>query len=152
MKVFEFLNQHRIPFELVPHQEAYDSQHLAHALHVPGEQVAKTVLIRANSGYTYIVAVLPATKRIDMQKLSHAFGESHIALATELEIKDFCKDCELGVLPPFGTQYCLKTVVDQSLASAEYIYFEAETHREAIRMKYKDFQRVEEPLTASFAV
>lgn len=110
------------------------------------------MLLRANGGFTYVVAVLPATKQIDMHRLSHAFGDSKMELATELEIKEHCPDCEMGVLPPFGTQYCMKTIVDESLATDKDIYFEGDTHHEAIRMKYEDFRRAEEPLTASFAV
>lgn len=152
MKVVEFLKQRNVPFEIVPHPQVFDAQHLAESLHVRGREVAKTVLLRADRGYMYVVAVLPATKRVDLQKLSHAFGDCKMELATEVEIHDRCPDCEMGVLPPFGTPFGMKAVVDESLAMDEEIYFEGDTHHEAIRMKYADFQEVERPVRALFAV
>jgi Ala-tRNA(Pro) deacylase len=97
------------------------------------------------------VAVLPATHHIDFALASEALGGSKLALATEVEIADHCPDCELGVLPPFGSQYGMKTIVDESLAKDEQIVFEGNTHHDAIRMKFRDFQQIEHPLIVRFA-
>jgi Ala-tRNA(Pro) deacylase len=67
-----FLVDKGIAFEMVSHRDTYDSQHLAEAMHVPGRHVAKTVLLRADRGFAYVVAVLPATKLVDLQRLSAA--------------------------------------------------------------------------------
>ncbi len=96
--------------------------------------------------------MLPATKTIDFEKVSAALGGGKIELAHEFEIKEHCSDCELGVLPPFGSQYGMKTLVEKSLTKDEVIVFEGNRHDEAIRMSYEDFQNIEEPLVASFAV
>lgn len=152
MNVREFLSDRQVAYDTIAHRDTYDAQRLAQELHTPGREVAKTVLLRADSGYTYIVAVLPATKTIDFEKVSTAFGGSKIELATELEIKQHCPDCEMGALPPFGTQYGMKTVVEESLTTDEEIVFEGNNHHEAIRMRFEDFQHVEEPLIAQFAV
>jgi Ala-tRNA(Pro) deacylase len=145
-----FLQRRRVPFELVSHPAAFDAQHLAQALHTPGREVAKTVLLRANHGYRYIVAVLPATHRIDFAKLSEFLGETHLELATEVEIAERCPDCEFGVLPPFGSHYGAETIVDESLTEDEYISFESDSHTEAIRMKYSEYYDFEHPLVARF--
>jgi Ala-tRNA(Pro) deacylase len=151
MNVADFLKQHNVPFECVHHEVSFDAQHLAHAVHTPGQEVAKTVLLRANGGYRYLVAVLPATKQIDFQKLSAALGGSKICLATELEISCHCPDCEMGVLPPFGSQYGMMTLVDESLTKDTQIVFEGNTHEDAIRMKFEDFRRIEVPLIVDLA-
>lgn len=151
MNVREFLTAKRVPYEALDHPVTYDAQRLAQTLHVPGQQVAKTVLLRADGGYSYIVAVLPATKTVDFSQVSSALGGSKIELATELEIQQHCPDCEMGALPPFGTQYGMKTLVEESLAQDESIVFEGNTHHEAFRMRYADFQRIEQPLVAQFA-
>ncbi|MCA9123878.1 MAG: YbaK/EbsC family protein [Planctomycetaceae bacterium] len=152
MNVQELLRERHVPYEAITHRDVYDAQRLAQELHVPGREVAKTVLLRADHAYAYIVAVLPATKTIDLQKVSDAFGGSKIELATELEIKERCFDCEMGVLPPFGSQYDMKTLVEESLTQDEEIVFEGNDHHEAIRMRYEDFHHIEEPLVARFAV
>lgn len=151
MKVAEYLEKHRVPYHLIPHREAFDAQRMAHVLHVPGQEVAKTVLLRANGGYVYVVAIVPASKVVDFHKVSQVLGGCKLQLATEVEIAERCPDCEFGVLPPFGSQYGMKTIVDESLTQDDEIVFEGSTHREAIRMKFSDFQQMEEPLVAPIA-
>lgn len=147
----QFLQERRVPFEVVAHPVTFDAQHLAQSLHTPGREVAKTVLLRADHAYRYFVVVLPATHRIDLKKLSEFLGEAHVELATEVEIAEHCPDCEFGVLPPFGSHYGAETIVDSSLAADEYITFESESHTEAIRMRYAEFYDVEHPLVADIA-
>jgi Ala-tRNA(Pro) deacylase len=151
MSIKHFLQRRHIPFEVVSHPEAFDAQHLAQALHTPGREVAKTVLLRADRDYSYVVAVLPATHRIDFAALSTFLGGTSVELASEAEIAKRCPDCEVGVLPPFGSHYGAKTIVDQSLTEDECISFESDSHTEAIRMKYSDYYDFEHPLVAKFA-
>ena len=70
MSMKHFLQRRHVPFEAIEHKAAYDAQHLAQALHTPGREVAKTVLLRADHDYAYVVAVLPATHRIDFEALT----------------------------------------------------------------------------------
>ncbi len=151
MSMKQFLQRRRVPFEAIEHPEAFDAQHLAQALHTPGREVAKTVLLRADHNYSQVVAVLPATHRIDFEALSTFLGGTSLELATEVEIAERCADCEFGVLPPFGSHYGAQTIVDQSLTQDEYISFESDSHTEAIRMKYSDYYDFEHPLVARFA-
>ena len=152
MNVQQFLSDKHTHYEAIPHRETFEAQRLARELHTPGSQVAKTVLLRADHGFRYIVAVLPAPKTIDFEKVSCALGGAQIELAPESEIRAHCPDCEEGALPPFGSAYGMKTLVDESLATEEEIVFEGNNHHEAIRMRYADFHRIEEPLTTQFAI
>lgn len=147
-----FLLDNHIDFETISHPDTYDSQHLAEATHVPGRRVAKTVLLRADRGFAYVVAVLSATRNVDLQLLSAALGGSRLEFASEAEIAEHCPDCEFGVLPPFGSQYGIRTIIDTELAREEWMIFEGSTHHDAVRMSVADFMRVEQPLAASFAV
>ena len=151
MHVSRFLNDRGVTFQSIDHPAAYDAQRFAQAVHTPGREVAKTVLLRAEGGYVFVVAVLPADRQIDFQKAAKVLGGGTLELASEEEISRRCPDCEMGVLPPFGSQYGMKTMVDRSLCEDDDIVFEANTHREAIRMKFSDYRRLEQPLVASFA-
>jgi Ala-tRNA(Pro) deacylase len=146
MNAVEFLEKQNVEFRVLPHAETFSAQRLAASLHVPGNEVAKTVLLRAGSGHRYFVAVLPATKSIDLAIASAALGGNNVHLATEIEMSSHCPDCEFGVLSPFGSQYAMETIVDESLTQDENIVFEANTHHEAIQMKFTDFRRIENPL------
>jgi Ala-tRNA(Pro) deacylase len=151
MNVAEFLDERNVKFDILPHREEYSAQRIAESLHISGKEVAKTVLLRANGGFRYFVAVLPATKSIDLAAASTALGGSRVQLATEVEISSHCPDCEFGVLPPFGSQYAMKTIMDESLLPNEDIVFEGNTHHEAIRMKVSEFCRIENPLILRLA-
>ena len=150
MNVAKFLEQGHYQFKRVEHRPAYSAQRLAHELHVPGREVAKTVLLRADGGRELVVAVLPASKKIDFQKASQLLGGAKIELATEFDISAHCPDCDFGVLPPFGSRYGMKTIVDSSLAEDEDIWFEGNTHDEAIQMKFDEYRRLEQPMVAPF--
>ena len=150
MKVDKVLTDKGVPHDVIPHRDTYDAQRMAQTLHVSGREVAKTVLLRADGGGAYVVAVLPANRTIDFERARAALGAEQVELANELELAEHCPDCELGALPPFGSHYGMKTIVDQSLAEDEQIVFEGNTHHEAIRMRFADFQQLENPALASF--
>jgi Ala-tRNA(Pro) deacylase len=146
MNVQAFLTANEVNYQVLEHPPTGDAQHMAHALHVPGHLVAKAVLLRANHGYRYVTAVIPATRRLDLEVASRSFGQSELQLASETEVSQVCPDCEAGVLLPFGSQYGVKTLVDSSLEKTEEIIFEGNRHAESIRMKFADFCRLESPL------
>ena len=148
MNIADFLQDQNVEFELSPHRDTYDAQRMAATIHVSGREVAKTVLLRVDE--SYVVAVLPANKAIDFDQAAGLLGARKVELATEIEISEHCPDCEIGALPPFGSQYGMKTLVDESLAEDEEIVFEGNTHHEAFRVSYEDFHRLEEPLVGKF--
>ena len=151
MTVAAFLEERRCRFERVPHQPTYSAQRMAHEIHVPGREVAKTVLLRADGDCDFVVAVLPANMNINPARVAFQVG-GKVELATEFEIASQCPDCEFGALPPFGSRYGMKTLVDSSLAQDEEIVFEGDTHHEAIRMPFDEYEQLERPMIASFAV
>lgn len=149
MKVQEFLSANHVPFQVLEHPPTTDAQHMAHAVHVSGNKVAKAVLLSANHGYRYVTALVPASRRIDLDVASQAFGQADFRLATTAEIAEVCPDCERGVVLPFGSQYGVTTVVDSAFEKADEIVFEGNNHEESIRMKFADFCRLESPLILS---
>jgi Ala-tRNA(Pro) deacylase len=154
MNIPTFLEEQNCSFERIPHDPTYSAQRLAGELHIKGCEVAKTVLLRVNAkgGHQFVVAVLPAIKQVDFKQAAKVLAANKVRLATEIEIAEHCPDCDFGILPPFGSRYGMKTIVDSGLAADEEIWFEGNTYREAIRMKFDDFQRVEHPRVVSFAV
>lgn len=157
MQVREFLRDQQVAFDVIEHDPTYDASRMAQAVHVAGEEVAKTVLLRTREegldyvNFKYVVAVLPATHAVDFDLAAEALGVAQVELASESEIDAQCPDSESGVLPPFGSQYDMQTIVDESLTEDEEIVFEGNTHQESIRMRYADFDALEQPFIARFA-
>jgi len=149
MNIPAFLEEQHCSFAVMPHLTTYTAQEMAHELHVPGREVAKTVLLRA--GGEFVVALVPANNRVNLDRAAELLGADSVELASEAEITAHCSDCELGALPPFGSRYGMKTIVDEGLARDEQIVFESNTHDEAIRMQFDEYRRLEEPLIGAFA-
>jgi Ala-tRNA(Pro) deacylase len=152
MDIKAFLRERKVAFEVLPHPHSEGAAQLAHAVHVSGSQVAKSVLLHANHSFKDVVAVIPADRYVDAASVSRMFGGAEIRFANEEDIAIHCPDCERGVLPPFGSQYNMRTVVDESLANKTYIVIEGNSHDEALRIKWKDFSHLESPLVGSIAV
>ena len=91
-------------------------------------------LVARRGGPAFVVAVLPANRAVDFELAADVLGGGQVELATERDVAQHCPDCETGVLSPFGRQYGMKTMVDESLLEDEEIIFEGNTHHEAIRM------------------
>jgi Ala-tRNA(Pro) deacylase len=86
-----------------------------------------------------------------MRRLAEALGVAELALASEDEVESVFADCERGALPPFGIMYGLTTVVDPVLASQREIVVEGNTRHEGIRLRYRDYEAVVQPIQAGFA-
>jgi len=150
MSIREYLQSRHVWFQTLLHTPAPSASKLARYVHVSGRGVAKGVLVRAADG-DYVLAVLPASARIDLEKLSEVLGRGPIALATEDEVGRVFGDCERGALPPFGRPYGLRTVVDSSLAGVSEIVCVGNARHEGVRLRYRDYEAVEAPLRARFA-
>ena len=148
MRVAQFLTNHQVDFETIVHPPAYSAQKRAKYLHLPGRRVAKCVLLAGPEDF--ILAVLPATHHVDTAALAAMLG-GPVRLATEREITELFRDCEWGVVPPFGPLYGLATVIDNSLDPDATLVWESHTHGEAIRMRCRDFERLVRPVRMHFA-
>ncbi len=149
MTIREFLQGRHVPYELLLHRPSPSAAHRAQSVHVTGGQVAKGVLVRAGGGY--VLAVLPATHRIDLERLGATIHSTGLTIATEDEVEAVFSNCERGAVPPFGSQYGLRTIVDASLAGGSEIVIDANVRHEGIRLKFRDFESIENPAKARFA-
>lgn len=147
-KLTEFLDQHGIKYLSITHSQAFTAQQVAASTHIPGQEMAKTVIVKLKGKMA--MAVLPASYRVDLERLHQLIGEE-VTLASEMEFKDAFPGCEVGAMPPFGHLYGMETFVAARLAEDEDIAFNAGSHTEVIRLSFKDFQKLEQPKILQFA-
>lgn len=133
------LRQMGVSFDVIEHQHTSNSTHSAQAAHVPGHQLAKCVVLEDEQGY--VMAVLPATRRVDLGTLHRRLGRK-LGLATEHEIASLFGDCELGAIPPLGDAYGIDVIVDQRLIGLEDVYFESGDHRGLVHVSGRDFLKL----------
>ena len=135
----DFLDQEGVEYELLPHPHTSSSMQTAEAAHVPGDQLAKSVLLEDDGGY--LMAVIPATHRVEIGAISHQLNR-RLGLATETEVGELFEDCELGAIPPVGNAYGVDVILDDSLTNCPDVYFEAGDHTEVVHVSGEDFQEI----------
>ncbi|UCE89542.1 MAG: YbaK/EbsC family protein [Pseudomonadota bacterium] len=139
MTLKQFLAQQHVDYELLAHEYTGSSMETAEAAHVPGEQLAKPVILEDETGY--LMAVIPATHWLEIGVLSHQL-ERRLGLATESEISTLFDDCDIGAIPPLGQAWGMDVIIDDSLQKCDDIYFEAGDHTELVHMRGKDFEKL----------
>jgi len=149
-KLKKFLDDNNIKYVIIRHSPAYTAQEVAGMAHIPGKEMAKTVMASIKGKMTMFV--LPASLKVDFSLLKKVVGETDIELANEEEFKYMFPDCEIGAMPPFGNLYNMEVWVEKSLSEDSEISFNASTHSELIKMEYKDFEKLVKPKIGTFAL
>jgi Ala-tRNA(Pro) deacylase len=145
----QFLDSHKIKYVTISHSPAITAQEIAASAHIPGKELAKTVMVKVDGRMA--MAVLPASYRVDFGLLQEISGAEKVELADEREFKDMFPECEVGAMPPFGNLYEMDVFVSEALAEDEEIAFNAGTHTELIRLAYKDFEELVKPKVAKLS-
>lgn len=148
-KLKQFLDTQGIKYVAISHSRAYTAQEIAACAHIPGKDLAKTVIIKLDQKMAMVV--LPATKKVNLDVLKDITGVNKVELATEAEFKDVFPGCELGAMPPFGNLYDMEVFVAGPLAEDDQITFNAGSHTELIKLAYSDFERLVKPKVVQLA-
>jgi len=131
-----YLDDRQAHFDMMSHRHTHCSMETAAAAHVPGNRLAKSVILKDETGY--LMAVLPSTRHVAVDELNRTMGRQ-FRLADEQEIKNLFRDCEVGAIPPLGPAYGIRTVMEKSLIDADDIYFEAGNHEDLIHTDIDTF-------------
>ena len=148
-RIIDFLDSQNVPFETLHHSQAFTGQEIAHSLHVSGKRCVKAVAVAGDD--KMVLAVIPASHRLNFQELRAALDVSQLEMLHEGELVGLFPDCDLGAVPPFGNLYGIEVWVDRAVADAEEIVFCAGSHEDCIRMRYSDFSKVTLPRLGRFS-
>jgi Ala-tRNA(Pro) deacylase len=136
-----FLEGAGIDFDVLEHARTERAAEEAAALGIRPEEVAKTLVLVASSGY--VRAVVAASERIDLRKVAATLGLSgkQVHLASEDSLARDYADFELGAVPPFGGRED-QVLVDERLAERDSVVVEAGSHERSVRLKASDLVRL----------
>lgn len=135
-----------VPYEVIPHEQAYTSIDEALALGISADEVVKTIVLDTASGHA--LAVIPGSRRLDISAAETALGTKHVRLATEEEIEKDFPGYELGALPPLGSLHGAPTYVDPEVMQHDTAVFAAGTQTESVKVRTEDLFR-NEPVTTA---
>jgi Ala-tRNA(Pro) deacylase len=148
-KLKAFLDREGVSYDVISHACTYTAPETAASSHVSGRNFAKTVIVVTRDEMEMVV--LPANRKIVLSDLQDLLADRNLRLATETEFIERFPDCEPGAMPPFGNLYDLPVYVAQCLAEEPAIAFNAGTHRETIKMSFRDYAELVQPTILDFA-
>jgi Ala-tRNA(Pro) deacylase len=131
-----YLDARNVKYDVVAHAPTNSSRQTAKTCRIPGDRLAKAVLLRDDVGYA--VAVLPASHHISISELRRQFGDD-VKLATEREAEELFQDCARGAIPAVGECYGLDLLVDDSIEEQPEVYFEGGDHETLVHMTRAQF-------------
>jgi Ala-tRNA(Pro) deacylase len=134
-----YLDEHGIRYELVPHEPTMSALGSAHAGRIPSDRLAKGVVL--SDGGSYKLAVLPASHHLRLSDLQTELGQE-LRLASEEEIAEVFRDCDRGAVPPVGSCYGLDVIIDDSIDEQQELYFEGGDHATLVHVTGAEFARL----------
>jgi Ala-tRNA(Pro) deacylase len=134
-----YLERKCVEYDLIEHRPTRSSISTARACHIPANSLAKAVVLRGRDGY--LLAILPASRRIRLPGLEAALGEE-LAVATEHELDQLMPDCTHGAVPAIGECYGLDVVIEDIVEEQSEVYFEGGDHATLVHMSQEHFARL----------
>jgi len=135
----EYLDDNHVPYNVMQHKRTQCAFDTARASHVPGDRLAKGVVLTREGGF--VVAVVPATSRVRLDVIERML-RCPVDLATEDEICELFPDCDVGAIPPLANAYAVDAFIDESFDKQPDIYLEGGDHRSLVHMTGEAFRNI----------
>ena len=148
-RLCSYLDERRVTYHRRTHPLAFSAHEISELERLQPHRVAKVVI--ASAAGSLVMLVLPAPCRVDLRRVAALLETDEARLAHEEEFTPRFPDCDPGAMPPFGNLYGMQVYVDEALANEANITFQAGTHTETLTIDFGDFERLVEPVVASFA-
>lgn len=139
-----------VAYEVVEHEPTKSATAEAAITNRQADEVAKTVILQ--DGEEYVLAVVPASERIDLHKVREVLGApKSLRLATEAEIARDFPMLEVGAAPPFGPMTPRAEVIDNRLLEADRVLCAGGDHRHSVLVDPRDVVRMTGAQTADIS-
>lgn len=135
--VTEYLRGEGVPHEVVEHEETLSAAGEAAATQHCPQQVAKTIVLHDRGAY--MLAVVPASDRLDLHKVRELLGASgSLQLASEAQMTNDFPALEVGAVPPLGPMVPAAELVDRRLLEEERVLCAGGDHRHSVLLDPRD--------------
>jgi len=146
-KVLRYLDDNKVKYQVIAHKTIYTAYDLAQTLKVDLKKIAKTLLVQADRAY--VIVIVPAHYRLNLKKLKAALKAKKITIPNE-KVMIKVLNVKTGGITPFGALHKLETIVDKSLLKTNEMIVNAGSFTESLRLKAKDFIKLEEAKLGNF--
>jgi Ala-tRNA(Pro) deacylase len=144
-RLHERLQSSGVAFTVLRHEPVYTSEQAAAVRGVSLASGAKALVLKA--GEAFVLAVMPADRKLDSKKARAALGTKSIRFASREEVEQLT-GLQPGSIPPFGSLFGLPTWCDPALGDNPSINFNAGDHAISVQMTYADYVALERPTMA----
>jgi Ala-tRNA(Pro) deacylase len=134
-----YLDSQSAVYSQISHPHTQSSMATAAAAHVPGDRLAKAVVV--GDGKEYLMVVVPSDYHVHLGLLHRYLGRE-VGLVTERDLPELFPDCEIGAIPPIGEAYGMRTLIDSSLLDQPEAFLECGDHASLIRMSGDQFREL----------
>lgn len=154
-KTIKYLEKAGVKHELLEHKTVYTAIDAAITMQKKMEEVAKSLLVKADKDY-YVV-LLPADHNLDMDKLKKALSRAQakqvkvVKIPGEKLAREVLK-IKNDAMAAFGNLYKLPVLMEKKLEKAKKAVFSSDSYNHSVEMAVKDFVKLEEALLDSFSV
>lgn len=143
------IEQRGVPYEALHHPEVFRAQEVAECERVSGHRLAKVVVALADG--RPVELILPASRRVVLERVRELLGANEIRLASEAEMERLFTDCEVGAVPPLPHGAGVLALMDASMRVDGDIWFQAGTREDVVRLKFEDWLPLVNPRIESFS-
>jgi Ala-tRNA(Pro) deacylase len=147
--VKDLLREKGVAYQELHHPQAFTAQEVAQREHVTGHHVAKVVVAMADG--RPVELILPATRRVRLDRVRELLGAADVRLATEAELERHFADCEVGALPALRHGRDVDVLMDAAMRVAGDVVIQAGTHCDAVRLNFDDWFAMVDPRVESFS-
>jgi len=133
----QYLDDKHIDYDVLKHKRTLSAEGTAHASHVPGNRLAKGVVLTREGGF--VVAVIPASSKVRFDVIERML-HCPVQLASEDEIAELFPDCDAGAVPPIPEAYAVEAFIDESLDKEPDVYLEGGDHRSLVHISGEEFR------------
>ena len=142
------LEQRGVTFEEMHHREVFTAQEVAQSEHISGHRLAKVVVVIADG--RPIELVIPASRRIIVERLQRMLGAREVRLANEAEMDRIFNDVDTGAIPALRHWQDVEVIMDESMRVDGEIVLQGGTHRDTLRLAFSDWYNMVQPKVAGF--
>ncbi|MBT6690993.1 hypothetical protein HOB10_01515 [Candidatus Parcubacteria bacterium] len=152
-KTIKHLDSAGIKHDILEHKTVYTAIDAANTMKRKMDQVAKSLLVKADKDY--FVVLLPADHNLNMDKLKAVIKKEYgkevkvVKIPGEKIAREVLK-IKNDAMAAFGSLYKLPVVMEKKLEKVKKVVFSSDSYNHSVEMAVKDFVKLEEVLMGSF--
>lgn len=136
----DYLIDHHIDYSILKHKPTPGAFDIAQVASIPLQHLVYSIVLQQqHQPKQRLLALIPASHHLDMDKVSRALGQPY-RIVDRQDLRATFHDCQPGIIPGLGQPFNLETLIDTRLFQVPQLYLEDGDNTELIKLKQTQFQ------------